>query len=143
MFAVVERGGEVRARTIERVNGETVKAALREYVKSSAKLYTDEGSHYAWASKPWPGGHETVNHSAGEYASGDASTNRIEGFFSLLKRGIYGTFHSVSKKHLHRYVAEFEFRYNTRNQDDGERMSKAVQGVDGKRLAYREVSLYR
>jgi transposase-like protein len=134
VFAVVERGGEVRARTIERVNAETVKAALREYVKPSAKLYTDEGSHYAWASKPWAGGHETVNHSAGEYVRGDASTNQIEGFFSLLKRGIYGTFHSVSKKHLHRYVSEFEFRYNTRTMDDGERTLQAIRSAEGKRL---------
>jgi transposase-like protein len=134
VFAVVERGGQVRARVLERVTAANVSAALRETVKASAKLYTDEASHYAWARKPWPGGHETVNHSQREYARGAASTNTIEGFFSLLKRGIYGTFHSVSKKHLHRYVAEFEFRYNHRDVDDGERTLAALRSSEGKRL---------
>ncbi|HTF36490.1 MAG TPA: IS1595 family transposase [Myxococcota bacterium] len=139
VFAVVERGGEVRARPIERVNATTVRAVLREYVKRDAKLYTDEATHYAWAGKPWAGGHETVNHSAGEYVRGSASTNTVEGFFSLIKRGMYGTFHSVSKKHLHRYVSEFEFRYNSRHVNDGDRTLKAIQSVEGKRLTYRAV----
>jgi len=137
VFAVLERGGEVRAHPVERVTAETVKAALGQYVNPSAKLYTDESGVYAWASKPWPGGHETVNHSAGEYARGAATTNRVEGFFSLLKRGIYGTFHSVSKTHLHRYVDEFAFRYNHRHVDDGERTLAALRGSDGKRLVRR------
>ena len=139
VFAVVERGGEVRAMPIERVTSATVKQALREHVAPTAKLYTDEGSHYAWAQKPWPGGHETVTHAAGEYARGEATTNAVEGFFSLLKRGIYGTFHSVSKKHLHRYVDEFAFRYNTRTADDGSRALAAIRAGDGRRLFYRNL----
>ena len=74
----------------------------------------------------------------GEYVRGDAHTNTIEGFFSLLKRGIYGTFHSVSRHHLHRYLAEFEFRYNHRDIDDGARTIAAIQGAEGKRLLYRQ-----
>lgn len=134
VFAVVERGGEVRAHPVTRVTAATVKAALFEHVEPTAKLYTDEASVYAWARKPWPGGHESVNHSAGEYARGSATTNRVEGFFSLLKRGIYGTFHSVSKEHLHRYVDEFAFRYNHRHVDDGERTLTALRGAEGRRL---------
>ena len=68
---------------------------------------------------------------------GDATTNPAESFFAILKRGVIGTFHSVSKKHLHRYVSEFEFRWNTRGMDDGARMRSLVQAGDGKRLLYR------
>ncbi len=84
-----------------------------------------------------------MNHGRREYVRGDVTTNTIEGFFSLLKRGIYGTFHSVSKEHLHRYLAEFEYRYNTRKMDDGERTALAIQRGDGKRLRYREPVLIR
>ncbi len=79
-----------------------------------------------------------IRHGLGEYARGDAYTNTAESFFSLLKRGVYGTFHCVSKKHLHRYLAEFEFRWNTRKMDDGERFVVAIHGSEGKRLLYRE-----
>lgn len=140
VMAMVERGGQVRAKPIERVTAATVRRELQANVDPSAKIYTDEGTHYQWLGRPWPGGHEAVNHSAGEYVRGDASTNTVEGFFSLLKRGIYGTFHSVSKKHLHRYVDEFSFRYNTRGLDDGERTLVAIQSADGKRLKYRDAT---
>ena len=73
---------------------------------------------------------------AHEYARGNVTTNTVEGFFALIKRGMYGTFHSVSKKHLHRYLAEFEFRYNTREMDDGERTLSAIRKSEGKRLRY-------
>jgi transposase-like protein len=138
VMAIVERGGEVRARPLDRVTAVNVRAAIHEYVAPTAKLYTDEGTHYRWADKPWPGGHKAVNHSLGEYARGDVTTNRVESFFSLVKRGMYGTWHSVSKKHLGRYVNEFEFRFNTRNENDGERTLRAIQAADDKRLTYRE-----
>jgi hypothetical protein len=79
-----------------------------------------------------------VNHTRREYARGDVHTNTIEGAFSLIKRGMYGTFHSVSKKHLHRYMSEFEFRYNTRKLDDGARVEAAIKRCEGKRLTYAE-----
>lgn len=78
-----------------------------------------------------------MNHGRGEYVCGSASTDTVEGFFSLLKRGINGTFHSVSKRHLHRYVSEFEYSYNTRKLDDGARIVKAVKKGEGKRLLVR------
>ena len=82
-----------------------------------------------------------MNHGRFEYARGNVTINTIEGFFSLLKRGIYGTFHSVSKKHLHRYCEEFAFRYNTRAPDDGERALRAIRSAEGKRLRYRDSTI--
>ena len=124
------------AKPIERVTTTNMRHALRANVELSARIFTDEAGHYKWLSRPWPGGHESVNHSAGEYVRGRATTNTVEGFFSLLKRGLYGTFHSVSKRHLHRYVDEFTFRYNTRKLDDGERTLAAIRASEGKRLKY-------
>lgn len=99
---------------------------------------TDESSAYTKVGRSFAGGHETVSHKEKEYARGDVTTNTIEGAFSLLKRGIYGTFHSISRKHLHRYLAEFEFRYNARKITDGERVARAVRAAFGKRLTYRD-----
>jgi hypothetical protein len=85
--------------------------------------------------------HESVNHGAGEYVRGDAHTNTIEGYFSILKRGITGVYHHVSQQHLKRYLAEFDFRYNERmalGVTDYERATKALKGVAGKRLTYRQ-----
>jgi len=86
--------------------------------------------------------HDTVTHSRHEYVRGLVTTNTVEGFFSLLKRGLIGTFHHVSHKHLHRYLSEFEFRYNTRKLDDGERTRRAIRAAEGKRLmiGYRQPS---
>ena len=84
--------------------------------------------------------HESVNHSIGEYVRGDAHTNTIEGYFSILKRGINGTFHHVSQQHLKRYLAEFDYRYNERmalGVSDAQRMEKSIAGIVGKRLTYR------
>ena len=105
-------------------------------MEPGTRIITDEARHYYRLRDEFP--HETVKHRQGEYVRGDVTTNTIEGFFALVKRGIYGTFHSVSKKHLHRYVAEFEFRYNTRALNDGGRILKALEGAEGKRLYYRE-----
>ena len=84
--------------------------------------------------------HETVNHGAGEYVRGDAHTNTVEGYFSVLKRGIHGTFHHVSQQHLKRYLAEFDFRYNEREAlavSDPLRAQAVLDGIRGKRLTYR------
>jgi hypothetical protein len=86
------------------------------------------------------GGHESINHTAKEYVrlGTDVHSNTIEGVFSLIKRGVMGTFHSIARKHLPNYLNEFEFRWNTRKLDDGQRVSAAIKQVDGKRLQYRE-----
>ena len=83
------------------------------------------------------GGHQTVTHSKGEYVRGVVHTNTVEGFFSLFKRGLMGTFHHVSVGHLPRYLAEFDFRYNLRTVTDGERTTAAIKATEGKRLRLR------
>lgn len=139
VFAVVERGGQVRAMPIDRVNKANLGGELRRTVDLRAsRLITDEEASYIKVGPEFRFGHATVNHGRREYVRGDIHSNTVEGFFSLLKRGVYGTFHSVSKKHLHRYVSEFEFRYNTRKLDDGERTLAAIRQADGKRLFYRD-----
>ena len=113
---------------------------LTEHVEPTAHLMTDESPLYKFAPKH-QAQHSTVNHKAKEYARREAdgtlvTTNTVEGYFSLLKRGVYGTFHNVSKQHLHRYLNEFDFRYNARKITDGERTALAVQGAEGRRLMY-------
>jgi hypothetical protein len=99
---------------------------------------TDEWRSYHGIGKEFAGGHHVVNHGRGEYVRGDASTNEAEAFFALLKRGIVGSFHHVSKKHLDRYCDEFSFRWNHRKTTDSERTVEAIKGAEGKRLMYRE-----
>lgn len=135
VFAMVEREGSIRAHPVTNVTGATLKAAIRETVAPSARMVTDEYGSYYGLDKEFAA-HDTVSHKAGEYARGDVYTNTAEAFFALLKRGVIGTFHHVSRKHLHRYVSEFEFRWNTRQMDDGERLKALVHGADGKRLTY-------
>ena len=136
IMALVERGGRVRVRHIDRVHRGTLGSAIRELVEHGSRIHTDENPSYNHLDRSTQYRHETVNHTAKEYVRGDVTTNTVEGFFSLIKRGVYGTFHSVSKHHLHRYLAEFEFRYNTRKMDDGERTVAAIKNSEGKRLLY-------
>ncbi len=138
VVGMIERGGEVRPVHARRVGGESVRAIVKEHVAKDARLMTDESFIYRGLGSTFEGGHETVMHSVGEYARGEAHTNTIEGFFALLKRGLIGTFHSVSRKHLHRYLAEFQFRYNARAMEDGERTAIAIRKAQFKRLTYRE-----
>jgi transposase-like protein len=139
VVALIQRGGKVRAFPVERVTSDTLRKALRKNVSPSATLMTDELKLYGKLGKEFAK-HQTVNHGFGEYVRDDAHTNTAEGFFSLLKRGINGTFHHVSKGHLGRYVSEFEFRHNTRTAlgyTDGERAAELVLGAEGKRLTYK------
>ncbi|MBB6428466.1 IS1595 family transposase [Algisphaera agarilytica] len=136
VFGVVSREtGEVRARVLPDVKAHNLKAACDELIDKSAKLMTDEAMAYRTIGKAYAG-HETVTHGRGEYVRGDVTTNTIEGFWSLLKRGVYGTFHNVSRAHLQRYVDELEFRYNHRKLEDGQRTLAAIAGGEGKRLMY-------
>lgn len=138
VMIMVQRNGKVRTRVIPNVTGKTLKTAIRENVHVSSRIITDDNRSYNGIGKEYAGGHKTTNHSRGEYARGDINSNTAESFFAILKRGVYGTFHAVSKKHLHRYVNEFAFRWDTRKVDDGERTLRAIKGADGKRLMYRE-----
>jgi hypothetical protein len=120
------------------VTASTVIAFLEANIHESARLMTDEHRFYKKPGSRFDGGHETVTHSINEFARGDAHVNTAEGFFSLLKRQIYGTHHAVSREHLHRYVSEAGFKWNTRKLDDGARTLAAIKGGDGKRLRYRQ-----
>jgi len=137
VFALVARGGELRARKIDHVSAQTLKAELRKHVAKSATIVTDQFPVYNGLDKEFAG-HEVVDHSAGEYVRGEAYTNTVEGWFALLKRGVNGTFHHVSEQHLDRYVDEFVFRYNRRNVTDAQRAVMAVKGIEGKHLYYKD-----
>jgi hypothetical protein len=99
---------------------------------------TDEASMYTLVGREFAS-HGIVRHGAKEYACGDAHTNTVEGYFSILKRGLIGTFHHVGEQHLKRYCSEFDFRYNNRKISDSERAAVALKGISGKRLTYRRI----
>lgn len=136
VFALVERGGKVRSFTMPLVTSVNLKRAIHEHVEKSATLMTDELAGYKKIGKEFAD-HQTVNHSKKEYVRGTASTNTVEGYFSLLKRGLTGTYHHVSARHLHRYLDEFNFRYNARTVNDAIRNHGAIRATEGKRLQYR------
>ncbi len=122
---------------IRDVTGATLRAAVEEHVHKSARLMTDENSGYIAVGREYAD-HQSVCHSRGEYVRGDVTTNTIESFWAILKRGINGVYHNVSRKHLQRYLDDFEFRYNTRQVDDGARVAHAINGAEGKRLFYQQ-----
>jgi len=137
VMVLVEREGSAHSRVIDNAQGVNLKGAIREIVDPSAAIHTDEFNAYTGIGKEFAGGHHTVNHSAGEYSRDGVNTNTAESFFALLKRGMVGSFHHVSKKHLHRYCNEFDFRWNGRQLTDVERRDLAVKGAEGKRLSYK------
>jgi hypothetical protein len=121
------------------VTAATLKEKLVSHVAKEARLMTDNGGQYRRTKGDFPL-HETVNHYSGEYVRGEVTTNTVEGFFGIFKRGILGTYHHVSSKHLERYTTEFDFRYNTRSAlgiNDSERANELLKGISGKRLTYR------
>lgn len=139
VVALVERGGRVRSHHVPEVNAKTLGPILEAQLHGASHVYTDEGGAMKKAASKFDG-HNSINHSIGEYVRGDVHTNTIEGYFSILKRGINGVYHHVSQQHLKRYLAEFDFRYNERMKlgvSDTQRTAKAIKGIVGKRLTYR------
>jgi transposase-like protein len=143
VVSLVERGGQIRSVVLERVTRKDVNRIIRRNVHEDSRLMTDTAAYYKGPIHGTNFGiasHEMVNHEAGEYAYGDVTTNTIEGVFSIFKRGMKGVYQHCSEKHLHRYVAEFDFRYNNRSGlgvEDAERATNALKGIVGKRLTYR------
>lgn len=134
VFALVERDGRVRSTHITGKTFDGIKKALKDNVSPDAVLMTDDARMYRKIAKQFAD-HQAVNHSAGEYVRDDAHTNTIEGFFGVFKRGMNGTYQHCSGDHLHRYLAEFDFRYNNRSAlgvDDAERARVALAGIEGK-----------
>jgi transposase-like protein len=140
VVGIVQRGGDVRFQMLERITSDRLGHFIAENADLSCRLMSDESNLYLRVGKKFRGGHNSVNHHLKEYVrrGTDIHSNTIEGVFSLIKRGVMGTFHSVSRKHLQNYLNEFQFRWNTRKLDDGQRVSAAIKKVDGKRLEYRE-----
>jgi transposase-like protein len=132
-------GKQARSFHVPEVNAATLKPILREQISKAAMVFTDEASYYSGLKVDFPAGHFTVQHSVGEYVRGGATVNACENYFSILKRGIYGTYQHVSPTHLKRYIGEFDFRYNNRvglGVDDMQRTEKQARGAAGKRLTY-------
>jgi len=143
VVALVERGGSMQARVISNVTQHNLGKILNECVSKDAVVNTDELPAYRKPLEDWKE-HSTVVHSQGEYSRRNpdgtvSGINGCESFFSLLKRGVYGSWHHVSREHLPKYANEFAFRWDTRKQTDGERMETAIGMVTGKRLTYRQM----
>ena len=139
IVSLVQRGGRVRSNHVPAVNRKTLKPILEERMASDANLVTDQANVYKELGKGYAS-HEAVNHGIGEYVRGVVHTNTIESYFSILKRGLVGTFHHVGPQHLKRYLCEFDFRYNHRSSlgiEDTERAEILLRGIAGKRLTYR------
>lgn len=140
IVALVERGGNVRTFHVAHADKVTVGGIVANNIARESRLHTDESRLYTEIGALF-GAHETVKHSAGEYARGDVNTNSAEGYFSIFKRGMKGVYQHCGEKHLHRYLAEYDFRYNHRiklGYNDGDRAALAVKGAANKRLTYRQ-----
>ena len=141
IVTLVERGGKVRSFHVPRADKATVAKIVLNNIAHESRLHTDESRLYFGADEFFAS-HETVNHSVKEYARGDVHVNSAEGFFGVFKRGMRGVYQHCSEKHLHRYLAEFDFRYNHRaalGYTDEMRTLEAVKGAAGKRLTYHPV----
>ena len=140
IVTLVERGGNVRSFHVPRADKATVKKIVADNIAHESRLHTDQSKLYVEVGRIF-GDHETVNHSAKEYARGDVHVNSAEGYFSIFKRGMRGVYQHCSEKHLHRYLAEFDFRYNHREAlgwNDEARTVAAIRAAEGKRLTYHQ-----
>jgi transposase-like protein len=139
VMVLIQRDGTARAVPVQNITAKELTGVARAYISEDSKIVTDDLASYRGIGKYFSGGHSVVTHSKGEYVNREGeTTNTAESFFALLKRGHYGTFHKLSKHHLHRYVDEFSFRWNHRKSSDGARMVAAIIGAAGKRLMYRQ-----
>lgn len=142
VLSVVERGGAVHSRRVASVSPKSLRPAVVKVASRKSRLMTDDAKWYKRIGEEFTS-HESTEHAKGEYVRGDVHSNSAENFFSILKRGIIGVYHHVSKEHLPRYLAEFDFRYSNRSKlgiEDGERMVRAITGARGKRLTYRQTN---
>jgi len=138
VVSLVERGGNVRSFHVKHATAEAVREILVRNASRESRLHTDESRLYTETGKEFAA-HETINHSAKEYARGDIHSNTVEGFFSIFKRGMKGIYQHCGEAHLQRYLNEFDFRYNARKISDVERSERALSQIGGKRLTYRRI----
>lgn len=142
ILSLIQRGGSARSFHIQGTRIADIAPVIRANIAREATLMTDEGTYYREIGREFAR-HDTVNHKQEEYVRGDAHTNTAEGFFSIFKRGMRGVYQHCSEKHLHRYLSEFDFRYSNRvalGIADGPRAERALSGIGGKRLKYRDSS---
>jgi transposase-like protein len=143
VLSLVDRNsGQVRSFHVEGTSSADIVPIIKANVAKETAIMTDEGGHYSKLGDHFAS-HESVSHKADEYVRGSVHTNTVEGFYSVFKRGMKGVYQHCGEHHLHRYVAEFDFRYNNRIKlgiDDAVRADRALQGVKGKRLTYRTAS---
>ncbi|MGD0251676.1 MAG: IS1595 family transposase [Verrucomicrobiota bacterium] len=139
VMAMVQRGGPVRSKVMPTVNGANLKQAIHDNVQICSEVHTD--AHFAYRGLEPKFTHKSVKHNAGEFSRHEGenviTTASVESYFSLLKRGVVGTFHHISAQHLPLYLAEFDHRHNCRKMSDGERTDIGLQKVMGKRLIYK------
>ena len=138
VLALIERDGDMVSKPIEKVDSKTLKSAIRDVVDKESRIMTDEWPSYKGIGREYQM-HGIICHGEKVYSCGDIHVNNAESYFALLKRGVHGIFHHISKKHLARYCNEFSFRWKTRKVDDGERTIRAILGMSGKRLKFKEV----
>ena len=129
--------GKVSARVVSDTDASTLQGFVRERTTPGATVYTDESRSYGGLGRDRH--HEAVCHSVGQYVDGQASTNGMESFWSMMKRGYHGVYHKMSPEHLDRYVTEFSGRHNDRERNTEEQMVRMVEGMVGKRLRYRDL----
>jgi transposase-like protein len=141
VLTLIDRGtGEARSFHVDRVDGQTLLPIVRANIAKETAIVTDEAAHYRTLKRTHY--HATVNHQAKEWAAGEWHTNTVENYFSVFKRAMKGVYQHCSEKHLHRYLAEFDFRYSNRSGlgvDDANRTDRALRGIEGKRLTYRRI----
>jgi transposase-like protein len=138
VLGMLERGGNLICQVVQNTQQNTIEPIVNENIKKGSNVFTDEWYAYRDLHKQF--NHKIVNHSAKQYVNEKAHTNSIENFWSHLKRGIYGTYHWISKKHLHSYIDEFTLRYNTRKYEERERFDLVLASVVGQRLTYQQLT---
>jgi hypothetical protein len=139
VMALIERGGRARSFHIANIHANTLRSALVTNVHRASNLMTDDAPAYRIVGREFAK-HDALLHAGRQYAKGDVHPNTAENFFSILKRGVIGTYHHWSEAHIHRYLAEFDFRYSTKDMTDKERADIALKGIAAKRLTYRRIA---
>ena len=139
IVALVERDGRARSFHVANIHATNVRSALVTNIDRQSTLMTDDARIY-WSVGKEFAAHHALLHAGRQYAKGEIHSNTAENFFSILKRGVIGTYHHWSAAHLHRYLAEFDLRYSTKDSTDGERANVILKAMEGRRLTYRRVA---
>jgi transposase-like protein len=138
VVSLIERGGRARSFHVANIHASNIRAAIVTNVDRASTLMTDESNIYMAVGREFAA-HEHTLHASRKFGKGEKHSNTAENFFSILKRGVIGTYHHWSEAHMHRYLAEFDMRYSTKSNSDGERAAYILKGMEGRRLTYRRI----